>query len=298
MSERVPIVDELAKMHNSTFTIFQRMNQHGDLIRIATNVTTLDGKRAVGTYIPAINADGSPNAVVQAILSGREYRGTAYVVNKWYQTLYKPLTDGAGNVIGMIYTGVTLDNAVPELRESILKTQVGETGYVYVLSGSGARKGEYLISKDGKKDGENIFDAKDANGRLFIQEIIEKAVASTAGEILFDSYPWQNLDEDQPRNKVVAFSYFKPFDWVIGSGVYEEEIYRAGELAQKSTSQVILYSILALAVAIIIMVFVSNVISSKIAYPITESAKILMNLANGNIGGAKQQLKDLSDWYK
>lgn len=50
LSERVPIVDELAKMHNSTFTIFQRMNQHGDLIRIATNVATLDGKRAVNLY--------------------------------------------------------------------------------------------------------------------------------------------------------------------------------------------------------------------------------------------------------
>jgi hypothetical protein len=42
------------------------------MIRIAT--TVLDGgKRAVGTYIPATQSDGSPNPVLASVLAGSRY---------------------------------------------------------------------------------------------------------------------------------------------------------------------------------------------------------------------------------
>ncbi len=48
------------------------MNAAGDMLRIATTVTNAEGKRAVGTYVPAVQADGSANPVVKAVHAGTD----------------------------------------------------------------------------------------------------------------------------------------------------------------------------------------------------------------------------------
>jgi hypothetical protein len=65
-------VDAPAKLTGSFYTIFQRVNQAGDMVRIATNVLK-DGKRAIGTAIPAVMPDGRPNPVVATVLAGKDY---------------------------------------------------------------------------------------------------------------------------------------------------------------------------------------------------------------------------------
>ncbi|HOD39031.1 MAG TPA: Cache 3/Cache 2 fusion domain-containing protein [Candidatus Wallbacteria bacterium] len=54
-SINTPIIDEVANLVGDTCTIFQRMNENGDMLRVATNVITKDGRRAIGTFIPAID---------------------------------------------------------------------------------------------------------------------------------------------------------------------------------------------------------------------------------------------------
>jgi hypothetical protein len=62
------VVDKTRDLSVETCTIFQRMNQVADMPRVATNVIKLDGSRAIGTFIPAINPNGSTNSVVSTIL--------------------------------------------------------------------------------------------------------------------------------------------------------------------------------------------------------------------------------------
>lgn len=83
-------IKEVAKI--DTVTIF-----FGDL-RVATNVMTEQGKRAVGTRIS--------RAVRDVVLAeGRDYVGRAYVVNEWFITRYTPLADSNGRVVGSLYVG-------------------------------------------------------------------------------------------------------------------------------------------------------------------------------------------------
>jgi methyl-accepting chemotaxis protein len=77
----VPVVDDVKALVGGACTIFQRMNEQGDMLRIATNVENQDHTRAISTFIPAVNPDGTPNAVISAILRGQTYQGRAYVVN-------------------------------------------------------------------------------------------------------------------------------------------------------------------------------------------------------------------------
>ncbi len=220
----VPVVDTVKKLVGGTCTIFQRMNPEGDMLRVATNVLGADGKRAIGTFIPIKNPDGTPNPVVSTVLSGKTYIGRAFVVNAWYITAYEPILDTDGkNIIGMLYVGIPMES-VKELRESIYNISVGKTGYVYVVGGSGNQKGQYIISYKGKRDGENIWDTKDSEGRFFVHDIIEKGMATKNGQCNFVYYPWKNQGETTARMKVAAVTYYEPWDWVIGAGTYLDEL--------------------------------------------------------------------------
>jgi methyl-accepting chemotaxis protein len=105
-SENSPVVDEVWDMAGVKSTIFQRMNEDGDMLRVATNISKQDGTRAVGTYIPITNPDGTPNAVVTTLLKGETYRGRAFVVDEWYRTAYEPIFDENNEIIGAFYVGV------------------------------------------------------------------------------------------------------------------------------------------------------------------------------------------------
>lgn len=219
------IVDEVEKLIGDTATIFQRIDEDGSMLRVATTVKNDEGNRAIGTYIPAINPDGAHNPVISAVVkNGEVYRGRAFVVDAWYLTAYQPLYDNKGNLVGMLYVGVKQKNIEARVRQAILQTKVGKTGYVYVLYGKGEERGHYIISKDGARDGEDIWESKDADGRYFIQAIIEKAITLKPGDLATERYPWQNIGEPAPRWKIVRLAYYEPWDWVIGTSVYEDEL--------------------------------------------------------------------------
>ena len=223
-ASEVPVVDPVKKLIGGTCTIFQRLNSEGDMLRVATNVLGSDGRRAIGTYIPAKNPDGTPNPVISTVMSGKTYTGRAFVVNAWYITAYEPILDIDGKaIIGMLYVGIPMES-VKELRESIYNIPVGKTGYVYVVGGTGNHKGHYIISYKGKRDGENIWDAKDSEGRPFVHDIVEKGMAAKNGQCNFVYYPWKNQGETTARMKVAAVTYYEPWDWVIGAGTYLDEL--------------------------------------------------------------------------
>ena len=67
-------------------------------------------------------------------------------------------------------------------------------------------------------------DNADSDGRPVIQEIINKAVVLQPGEMTTVRYRWRNLDETEPRWKIARLVYFAPWDWVIGTSVYEDEL--------------------------------------------------------------------------
>ena len=223
------VVDKVVKLVGDTATIFQRMNTKGDMLRVATTVKDSQGRRAIGTYIPAVNPDGNSNPVTDAVLQGRTYHGRAYVVNAWYLTAYEPLRDRAGNLVGMMYVGVEQKSVELRIRHAIQQTKVGKTGYVYVLGGKGEDRGRYIISQKGERDDENIWDSRDSDGRYMVREIIKKATVLKPGEMATERYRWQNPGEKEPRWKVARLAYYAPWDWVIGTGVHEDELqsYRA-----------------------------------------------------------------------
>jgi len=198
MDIEIPVVDRVKRLVGGTATVFQRMNAEGDMLRVATNVQKKDGTHAVGTYIPATNPDGTPNPVLSQVLEGKTYRGIAYVVDDWYVSAYEPIYDAKSEIVGVLYVGVRRD-VTGVLRDTMMNTQVGKSGYIWIVGAKGSDRGHYLLSMDGLRDGEDIWGAKDANGHLFMQSVVEKALALEPGETDVERYPWQNEDDDTHR---------------------------------------------------------------------------------------------------
>ena len=272
------------------------MNETGDMLRVSTTVKAKEGKRAIGTFIPAKNADGSENPVISSVKSGKNYLGNAYVVDRWMQTLYKPVKSSSGELIGMIFIGYPLEK-ITTLRESIINLKVGSTGYAYVISGKGQRKGRYIISKNGERDNEYIYDVKDADGNYVIRKIINQATNSNDGEITFLTYPWKNKGDSLAKNKTVALTYFAPFDWVIGSGTNNDEIYKNAIMVENDMSKLILISAIAAVIIFLLVILVAGFVGNKIAYPIQEASRIITKIANGDVNSALNDLNILEKYY-
>jgi methyl-accepting chemotaxis protein len=292
MATPSPVVDAARDLVGGTCTIFQRMNEAGDMLRVCTNVEKLDHTRAIGTYIPAINPDGTANPVIAVVLKGQPYRGRAFVVNAWYITAYEPILDAASKIVGVLYVGVKQES-VKNLRAGIMNTTVGKTGYVYVLGGSGDHRGHYIISKDGKRDGDNIWEAKDSGGTLFIQELIQKATALKFGDdhevaVAHQRYPWQNPGEAAARMKIVAITYFEPWDWVIGAGCYEDDFAETRQIMSSSFDKIIamlghmIKMTCGIALLLVVVgIFIASIFARGIVRPIVLAVRMLKDIAEG-----------------
>ena len=205
------IVDEIQQTVGGTATIFQVIPE--GLLRIATNVLKKDNTRAVGTYIPT----ASP--VYQTVMNGKTFHGRAFVVNDWYLTAYEPIKDNSGTVIGALFVGVAEKVFQNILKKNLAGLKFGENGYAFILN----NKGDYVLSLNNKRNGENIWNAKDATGKYFIREMINNAVRLKNGQTAITYYPWKNSRDDKVHDKMAAYTYFPEWHWLIAASAYETD---------------------------------------------------------------------------
>lgn len=285
-----PIVDEVRRQTGATSTIFQRMNPAGDMLRVATNVRTPQDTRAIGTYIPATEPDGQSNEVVDSILAGREYRGFALVTGIPFVSVYEPLRDADGEIVGMFFVGIPLDS-IDELRRQIMTTRVGKAGYVAILDTSGKDRGSYVISKDGQRDGENIWQARDSQGHPFVQEMIRLGGQLQAGQVGHVRYPWKNPDEPQTRWKVAAVRPFEPWDWLIVAGMYEDEYHAARNEFASATNALAFQAGLAGLLVLLIVVVGAIWLARRIVRPIGQITLVAQAVARGDLQAADEMIR-------
>lgn len=138
----------------------------------------------------------------------------------------KTLTDLAYSLVETQYQRfqegrLPLAEAQHLARQALKKVSFGESGYTYVLNSTG----DLLVHV--AREGQNILDEKDEDGRYFIRALIQNAVKSNGQRVLYSIYPWRNeaLGDRLPRKKIVSYRHFRDWDWIIVTGGYVEETY-------------------------------------------------------------------------
>ena len=97
-------------------------------LRIATNVKTKEGKRAVGTRS---HRDVSKKVIEQ----GGEWNDRSFVVNDWYISQYKPIKNYDGKIIGMLFSGL-LEKAYISTRNKVIQTfmLIATLGFLIIVA--------------------------------------------------------------------------------------------------------------------------------------------------------------------
>ncbi len=128
---------------------------------------------------------------------------------------------------------IELESAQDAVRRAMKIVQVGETGYLYAMN----TKGDLAVHI--AREGENVYDMQDENGRYFIRTMCKAALRSDPGEILTIIYPWRNevLGDKHPRRKIVVYKYCEEWDWILAAGGYLDETYEDPADEQKALTE-------------------------------------------------------------
>jgi methyl-accepting chemotaxis protein len=70
-------------------------------------------------------------------------------------------------------------------------------------------------------EGQNLGDSRDPNGKYLFREFV--SVARSQGEGFVD-YLWPKPGATAPQPKISYVKRFEPWDWIVGSGVYTDDI--------------------------------------------------------------------------
>jgi methyl-accepting chemotaxis protein-2 (aspartate sensor receptor) len=256
--------DRFTSQTGGNATIFVASGE--DFVRISTSVKKENGERAVGTVLDR----ASP--AYAAIRAGKSYIGLARLFGKQFMTDYEPVCDAAGKVIGILYVGVEIEADINALKDKIRQMKVGDTGYYFVLNAApGKAYGDLLVHP--AKEGQNILASRDADGREFIREMLEKKEGVV-------TYPWQNAEkgETAPRMKMVAYTEYKNWKWLIAGGTYEDEISReASQLRNR-------YILLGLGALALFAMVLHALVKRAVTRPLNAAREAATRIAQGDLG--------------
>ncbi|MEU4428561.1 methyl-accepting chemotaxis protein [Actinoplanes sp. NPDC024001] len=221
-----PFVDDAAQLSGGKVTLFQRMNEAGDLLRVATTIRGKDGNRVIGTYIPAV-ADGKPNAVAAAIKQGKAFRGVAQVVGTPFISVYDPIKDASGRVIGALYVGVPQSEALENLTATIADRTVRENGWVAIFSTAAATRGQVVASSLDGVVGTTDLEATDADGTRYVEEIVTQAPQLAEGATWRTTYQLPGAGGAEAGDTTTTVAYYAPYQWAVAVGGYNADAEKA-----------------------------------------------------------------------
>ncbi|AZE83803.1 Methyl-accepting chemotaxis sensor/transducer protein [Pseudomonas orientalis] len=122
-----------------------------------------------------------------------------------------------------------------------------------------------------KLDGQNLSAIRDPDGFAVFNEFVSLAKAKGAGIV---NYRWPKPGADAPVQKTSYIQLFEPWGWIIGSGVYVDDV------QAEFTGQVWKASAIGLAIALLMTLLVL-LIARSIVQPLQAAVNAMANIASG-----------------
>jgi methyl-accepting chemotaxis protein len=122
-----------------------------------------------------------------------------------------------------------------------------------------------------KLEGQNLSAIRDPDGFAVFNEMV--AIAKSKGAGMVD-YRWPKPGASEPVAKTSYVKLFEPWGWVLGSGVYIDDV------QNEFQGQVIKASLIGLAIALIMALLVI-LIARSIVRPLQETVNAMANIASG-----------------
>ena len=144
-------------------------------------------------------------------------------IERVYHEKLKSIIEIVNNSLEYQYNTLKKEGVADAIIQERLKDYLrhlryeGDTGYIFTYN----LQGVIISHADTSLENQYFLDKKDATGKYFAREFMEIA-KSPATEGL-SHYHWRKLGQEEPQLKVSYIKLFKPYQWVIGTGVYVED---------------------------------------------------------------------------
>lgn len=254
------LVDRFTEATGAVATVFAKTGD--DFIRVTTSLKNDKGERAIGTLLDRSHPG------YKAVAQGKSFTGFATLFGRQYITQYDPIFNAANQVVGLSFVGLDITGYVRQLKATIKEMKVGETGYFYVLdSRPGADLGKLVAHPTA--EGKNYLAEKDADGQEYVKALMEQKT----GVLLYRSVE----DGQVPRQRVVAFSYFKGWEWIVAGGSYQDE-FTAGIRRVRNV-----YALLGAAGLLLVAGLLYLLIRRLVAQPLVQAGRSAKALSEGDL---------------
>lgn len=196
---------------------------------ILSNITTVQDSV---TTLEVRNAQDTLESVYRLVLA--KYEG----INSFHELAKKAKKEQLKNILRVVESYLRLlqdkvergqmskEEAQAIALEQVRKLKYGGDDYVFICNF------DYVIicHPDAKMDGVDYSKVLDVHGNPVIPPIVD--IARRQGEG-FSMYWWNRLGEQLPAQKLTFSVLFEPWDWVIGTGVYIDDIEKEVAFRQK-----------------------------------------------------------------
>ena len=117
-----------------------------------------------------------------------------------------------------------LKDLVKNYRYKILRTDKKYTGYFWINDFNGVIVMHPLKPQ---LEGKNLINFRDKKGNRLFYEMIQVCKKQGGGIV---RYVWDNPRTGKLEDKTSYVATFKPFKWIIGTGIYDSDVYREMKL--------------------------------------------------------------------
>jgi methyl-accepting chemotaxis protein len=174
---------------------------------------------------------------------------------------------------------LTEEEAMSLAADLVRGLSYDSSGYFWIDT----KEGTNVVLLGSDTEGKSRYNLKDAKGKLFIQEIIKAAVAGGG----FTEYWFPKKGSDVAMPKRSYSMYFEPFNWVLGTGNYIDDIIARVEAEREqemaSLRQLILL-MLVITVAVIALATIGAIVFGRsFSKPIILLSKETEKLSEGNL---------------
>ncbi len=254
-------VDRFAEATGGVATVFARDGQ--EFIRVSTSVRNAEGARAMGTVLD------HANPAYAKVLAGQRYTGPARLFGVDYMTHYMPITDAAGEVVGIAFVGQNYSDGLAALKTRLRAAQLGKDGYfIAVDTRPGESFGTIIAGPDG--EGSKIQARVPDADHAALQALLDGT--STQGQLQLRSG-----DQGAAQTYFVSTQAYGPWHWAV-LGMEPVSVVQA--VLGKLMLHIALVSALALLAVILAMVLVVRRVLSR---PLAEAGQVARDVAAGRL---------------
>ncbi len=205
-------------------------------------------------------------------------------------------------------TGIYLQRAeesfMQEAKDAIGALRYGAEGkdYFWITDG---RPTMIMHPMKPSLNGKDISNVTDPNGKKLFVEMVN--VCKRAGEGFVD-YMWPKPGQPDPVAKLSFVKEFEPWGWIVGTGIYLDDIDRALEVVkedvQKNVADQRNMLILIIVALVMATVVVLTFFTRKITSPIKKTSTMLRDIAEGEGDltsrievDTQDEIGEMGDWF-